>query len=125
MNRHARLRLRGLSALADAARGATPIAGRSGVIDRRELCDVPVSRAGATDGVGVAIDPVTTAPGVADEPDASGELAPDDVLVGGPMNGETVGARAANRDRALRALRTARARRLAIALAMTPGTGVE
>jgi hypothetical protein len=135
-----------LASLADPARALAPMAGDSGVVARRDLCALPTDRANAADGVGAAIASLTDAPGIADEPVASGELVHSDLrdgvlrgavaptvvapgVVGEPLNDEPVdGGAAVNRGRvlrALRALRTARALRLAIALGMAPGTGVE
>jgi hypothetical protein len=111
MNRRARVRLRGLASLSDPTPASGPIAGGSGAVERRELCDVPIDR--AADGVGDAAAPTAVAP----------------ELGGEPLNGELVDRGTAvscgRALRALRALRMARALRLAIALGMAPGTGVE
>jgi hypothetical protein len=116
MNRRARLRLRGLATLADPARNSAPIArGIGGTVEPGELCEIPVSRAGgASDAVGVAREPEPLeAVGVAELPVAL-------------PTGAAADRRATmDRGRALRALRTARALRLAIALGMVAGTRVE
>jgi hypothetical protein len=134
MNRRARLRLRGMACLADAAHDSAPIGGDLGAREDG------VVRA---DDAGVTTDPVV---GVGEELDgtvpwngatvraATADGAVEDIegnpgragIAGEPSTTELAGGEPkVNWVRALRALRMARALRLAIALGLSPGAGVE